>query len=387
MTGVTGETGVRGVTVVHGDVVALREVTLLAGPGELLAVLGASGSGKSTLLRTVAGLLPVRSGEVVVNGRPANGIPTGDRRVAMVFETSALLPFLDVAGNLGWGLKVRHVEKSEVDRRVTGRAGQFRIGKLLRRKPDQLSEGERGLVGIGRAMVQTPQAFLLDEPLAHLDAAERIRVRRRIVEVVRSLGVSTLYVTHDPDEALAVADRVALLHEGSVVQVGPPADLYDRPASVLAAASVAPIGLVPARLVGTDLAGYEVGPRTLPLWGPAPAGLAGRALALGFRPEDVRPATGTAEEVTLDAVVTAVEYTGRHQAVVLAVGAAPVTAPGAALAAPGGATLRALYPPRDPVRAGDAVRVALDGRRAHVFDAGTGAALFHPVNRSTDGLA
>jgi multiple sugar transport system ATP-binding protein len=376
---VGGETGVRNVTVRRGAVVALREVTLLAGPAELVVVLGASGSGKSTLLRTIAGLLPVDSGEVVVGGEPATALSAGDRRVAMVFESAALLPFLDVAGNMGWGLRARHVPQSEVDRRVAGRAGEFRIGRLLRRRPDQLSEGERGLVGIGRALVQTPRAFLLDEPLAHLDAAERLRVRHRIVQVVRSLGVSTLYVTHDPTEALAVADRVALLHEGSVLQDGPPRSLYERPVSLLAAASVAPIGLLPARLVVTDgLAGYQVGPRTLPLWGPAPSGVDGPELVLGFRPEDVRPGDASSDAVGLDAVVTAVEYTGRNQAVTLAVGAPPVTAPGAGLAAAGGATLRALYPPRQAIEVGDGVRVAVDARRAHVFDPDTGLALHHP---------
>jgi multiple sugar transport system ATP-binding protein len=380
-----GETGVRAVTVRRGDVVALRSVTLLAGPGELVVVLGASGSGKSTLLRTVAGLLPVAGGEVVIDGQPANTLGPGDRRVAMVFESGALFPFLDVAGNIGWGLRARHVPQAEVDRRVAGRAGQFRLGRLLRRRPDQLSEGERGLVGISRALVQTPRVFLLDEPLAHLDAAERLRVRHRIVEVVRSLGVTTLYVTHDPVEALAIADRVALLHEGSVLQDEAPRALYERPVSLLAAASVAPIGLVPARLVATDgLAGYEVGNRTLPLWGPAPSDVdGGRALVLGFRPEDVRaaspsPSSSSPSAVALDAVVTAVEYTGRNQAVTLAVGAPPVTAPGAGLAAPGGATLRALYPPHDPIRAGDAIRVAVDARRAHVFDGITGATLHNP---------
>ena len=373
-----GETGVRAVTVVRGDVVALQDVTLLAAPGELLAVLGASGSGKSTLLRTVAGLLPPRSGEVVIDGRPATRMSPGERRVAMVFETGALIPFLDAADNMGWGLRARRVPRSEVDRRVADRAGQFRISRLLHRKPDQLSEGERGLVGIGRALVQTPRVFLLDEPLTHLDAAERLLVRRRIVEVVRSLAVTTLYVTHDPTEALAVADRVALLHEGQVRQLDLPGGLYDRPADLVVAATVAPIGLVPARVVHSgEQAGYQVGPVILPLWGPAPSELDDRELVLGFRAEDVRTAA-EADAVPVDAVVTGVEYTGRHQAVTLAVGAPPVTAPGAGLSASGGATLRALYPARQQVRAGDAVRVWLDARRAHVFDAGTGRALHHP---------
>jgi multiple sugar transport system ATP-binding protein len=373
-----GQTGVRAVTVQRGDVVALRDVTLLAGPGELVAVLGGSGSGKSTLLRTVAGLLPIRSGEVVIDGYPVTRLSPGERRVAMVFETGALIPFLDAADNIGWGLRARKVPRSEVDRRVAGRAGQFRIGRILHRKPDQLSEGERGLVGLGRALVQTPRVFLLDEPLAHLDAAERLRVRRRIVEVVRSLAVTTLYVTHEPTDALAVADRVALLHDGQVRQFGAPTALYDRPADLVVAATVAPIGLAPARVVRSGgLAGYRVGPVTLPLWGPAPSEVDDRELVLGFRAEDVLPAAEV-DAVPMEAVLTGVEYTGRHQAVTLAVGAPPVTAPGAGLAASGGATLRALYPARQPARTGDTVRVWLDARRAHVFDAGTGRALHHP---------
>jgi len=376
-------TGVRGVTVRFGGVPALRGLTLLADPAELLVVLGGSGSGKTTLLRAIAGLLPVESGEVLVGGRSVTELPPGRRGVAMVFESSALLPFLDVAGNLGWGLRARHVPEAEVRSRVAGQARQFRLGRLLRRRPGQLSEGERGLVGIGRALVQRPAAFLLDEPLAHLDAAERLRVRRRIVEVVRSLGVTTLYVTHDPVEALAVGDRVALLHEGRLVQVDPPRQLYERPVDLLAATSVGtpPIGLLPARLVvAGDQAGYLVGARTLPLWGPPPAGLAGRDLVLGLRPEDVHPpaAVVPTDAVTLDAAVIAVEYTGRHHSVQLAVDAGPVGTPGADPAAAVGATLRSLFPARAPVRVGDAVRVAVDGRRAHVFDATTGRALHHP---------
>ena len=374
-------TGLRAVTVRRGGVVALDSVTLVADPGELVVVLGASGSGKTTLLRAVAGLQPVESGEVLIDGAVVTGLPAGRRRVAMVFEASALVPFLDVAGNLGWGLRARHVPADEAERRVAGRAAQFRLSRLLRRRPDQLSEGERGLVGIGRALVQSPAAFLLDEPLAHLDAAERLRVRRRIVEVVRSLGVTTLYVTHDPVEALALADRVALLHEGTVVQFAPPSELYERPVSLLAAVSVGtpPIGLLPAVLAGSDgLAGFVVGSRTLPLWGPAPAGLAGRELVLGFRAEDVLVSGTSSSAVALDAVVTAVEYTGRHQAVTLAVGAGPVTAPGAGLVAAGGATLRALFPPRERIAVGDATRVSLDARTAHVFDATSGTALHHP---------
>ena len=317
----------------------------------------------------------------MIGGQPANALPPGQRRVAMVFETGALIPFLDVATNMGWGLRARHVPQPEVDRRVAGRAGQFRLGRLLRRRPDQLSEGERGLVGIGRALVQTPRAFLLDEPLAHLDAAERVRVRRRIVEVVRSLSV-THPVRHPRPGRGARRRRPGRAAARGHGAAGRPTrgPCTSGRSSLLAAASVGPIGLVPARLVVADgLAGYQVGRHTLPLWGPAPSEVDDRRpLVLGFRPEDVRPGDPSADTVGLEAVVTAAEYLGRNQAVTLAVGAPPVTAPGAGLAAPGGATLRALWPPREPVRAGDATRVAVDARRAHVFDGITGVALHSP---------
>lgn len=388
-------TGVQGLTVLRDGAPVLRDVTLLAGDGELLVVLGSSGSGKSTLLRVVAGLHRPDRGEVLVRGRRVTGSPPGARNVAMVFESAALVPFLDVSSNLGWGLRAQRMPAEQVRERVTGRARQLRLSRLLPRRPDQLSAGERGLVGIGRALVRTPDAFLLDEPLAHLDAARRIRVRRQIVEVVRSLGVTTLYVTHDQAEALAVADRLALLHEGAVVQLGKPMELYERPADLVVCGFVGspPIGLLPARLVTADgLAGFEVGSRTLPLWRPVPAPLrpyAGGPVVLGLRAEDVHDAAAgpDPEAVTLDAVATLVEYTGRHNVVTLAVGAEPVTAPGAALSAgvASGATLRAFFPPRSAVRPGDAVRVAVDAARAHVFAADTGRALWHPTDAQVSG--
>jgi multiple sugar transport system ATP-binding protein len=381
-------TGVAGVTVVRGGTTVLRDVTLQAADGELVVVLGLSGSGKSTLLRAIAGLDPISSGTVFIKGRDVTAIPPDHRHVSMVFQASALFPHLDVSRNLGWGLRIQQLPEAEVQERVGGLARQLRLSRLLSRKPGQLSGGERGVVGIGHALVQRPDVFLLDEPLGDLDAAQRTDVRRQIVDVVRSLGVSTFYVTHDQAEGLAVADRVALLHEGAVVQVGTPRDLYERPVNLLVAGFVGtpPIGLMTARLVVADgQAGFEVGPRTLPMWRPVPSPLrdhVGREVVLGLRPEDVRDATpGPAPDtVALDGVATNVEYTGRQSVVTVAVGAPPVTAPGVELNAAGstGATLRALFPPRVVVRAGDAVRVAVEGARAHVFDVLTGRALWHP---------
>ncbi len=383
-------TGWEHVSVVRDGTTVLRDVTLRAGEGELLVVLGASGSGKSTLLRVLAGLDEVDSGDVVIRGRTVTGIPPDRRRVSMVFETSALIPFLDVSGNLGWGLRTRGLPEPDVQERVTGRARHLRLSRLLSRLPAALSGGERGLAGLGRALVQTPDVFLLDEPLAGLDPAQRSTVRRQIVDLVRRLGVPTIYVTHDQAEGLAVADRVALLHQGVLVQVGGPRELYDRPGNLLAAGFVGTpsIGLLPARLVSAGgHAGFVVGPRTLPLWRPVPAplrGHVGREVVLGLRAEDVRDAADGSdpESVALDALVTDAEFTGRHTVVTLAVGAPPVTAPGAELSGSGssGATLHSLLPARTAIGPGDLLRVAVRAADAHVFDAVTGQALWHPAD-------
>ncbi|WP_177225244.1 ABC transporter ATP-binding protein [Geodermatophilus obscurus] len=380
-----------GVTVVRGGATVLRDVTLLAADGELIVVLGSSGSGKTTLLRVVAGLDGVSSGEVLIRGRRVTRLPSGERHVAMVFQSSALLPFLDVAHNLGWSLRVQHRPEAEVQERVSGRARQLRLSRLLGRRPGQLSGGERGLVGIGRALVQVPDVLLLDEPLGDLDAVQRVEVRRQIVEVARSLGVPTFYVTHDPAEGLAIADRVALLHEGRIVQVGRPRELYERPVDLFVAEFIgAPqIGLLPARLVSAGgQAGFRVGARTLPLWQAVPPpllGHVGREVVLGLRAEDVHPAEAgrDPDAVALDAVVSHVEYTGRQNVVAVQVEAAPDDPGGGLLGGgPSGGTLHSFFPPRAVIRSGDAVRITVDATRAHVFDPATGRALLHPPDRS-----
>ena len=374
-------TGVERLTVVRGGTTVLRDVTLQAADGELLVVLGSSGCGKSTLLRAIAGLDVLASGEVFIKGRRVTGMPTGSRRVAMVFQADALIPFLDVSRNLGFGLKIQHRPDDEVQQRVTGRARQLRLGRLLPRRPRELSGGERGLVGIGRALVQVPDVFLLDEPLGDLDTVQRTEVRRQIVEVVRSLGVPTFYVTHDPAEGLAIADRVALLHDGGIVQVGRPREVYERPANLFVAEFLGgpSIGLLPARLVASgEHAGFEVGTRTLPLWRGVPEPLrpyVGRDVLLGLRPEDVHDAGAghDANTVTLNGVVAAVEYTGPHTVASVAL-----------VGAPAEAALHAFFPPRAVLDVGDAVQVAVDGTRAHVFDVDSGTALWHPADATDE---
>jgi multiple sugar transport system ATP-binding protein len=365
------------VTVTYGGVPALRGVTLLAGAGEVLAVVGPSGSGKTTALRAVAGLQQVRGGRILVGGRDVTGVPVAQRDVSMVFRSTTLVPFLDVAANLTRSAGAFGVPEPEAAQRVVARSRLLGLVRLLPRLPHTLSAGEAGLTGIGRTLVRTPRAFLFDEPLAHLDAVERSRTRRTIVEAVRKAGVGALYVTHDQAEAMAVGDRLAVLHEGRVRQVDRPRRVYEAPADTFVAEFVGEsgIGLLPARLVTAGgSAGFRVGERTIPLWGPVPdalASLVDAPVLLGLRAEDVTEAGPDADpaSVAVPVLVRSVERPG-HDTVVSTEVAVPGEADGARLVAriPGGTSLRK----------GARAQLLLDARRAHVFDPATGRALLHP---------
>jgi multiple sugar transport system ATP-binding protein len=371
-----------------GERVVLDRLTLLAEDGELLVVLGPSGSGKTTLLRAIAGLAQVRSGQVLIRGRPVTTAPPHARDLAMVFEHSSLIPTLDVAQNLAFGLRLRHRPAGEIAEQVATQAQRLGLRRLLSRLPGQLSPGQRGRVGIGRAITRVPKAFLLDEPLAHLDAGQRWQMRRHLAEVVKGSGVTTFYVTHDQSDALAIADRVAVLRDGALVQIGTPAQLYDQPVDLFVAGLLgsAPISLLPARLVaGSGGSGFQVGARVLPLWSPVPAelrGLVGRELVLGLRVEDIHDAGASLDPALppVPATVVRAERTGPDVLVSLSVAAPPVRAPDADAADVllGSAQLRARFPRSAAVAPGAGVQVCLDVARAHVFDPVTGRALAHP---------
>ena len=371
---VEGCTGLDAVTVVQRDgTVSLSDLTVLARPGELLAVLGPSGSGKSTLLRAIAGLAKLRSGRVLICGSPTT-VGTAQRDLAMVFERTQLMPLLDVARNMGFGLQMRKVPADQVRRQVESQSRRLRVGRLLRRMPAELSAGQAGQVGIGRALVRTPKAFLLDEPLAHVDPQERARMRRVIAETVKATRVSTLYVTHDQSDALAIGDRIAVLRAGRLVQIATPRELYDRPADHFVADFVGPVrlGTLPGRLVASGgLAGFQVHSRTLPTWQPVPAELAGhvgRDVLLGLRPEHVGEARRDPDpdESRLTGTVVTIDRNGRDAFLTIQIAA--------------GIRLVARFSGRTAARVGDVVAVAVNPARAHVFDAYTGTALYHPAS-------
>ena len=271
----------RGVEKRYGDVVALQPMDLEVRPGELMVLVGPSGCGKSTLLRLIAGLEAPTSGEVWIGGRRVDDVEPGTRDVAMVFQSYALYPHMTVAGNLGFGLRVRGTPRAELERRVAETAGALGLGDLLERKPGQLSGGQRQRVALGRAMVRDPGVFLFDEPLSNLDAELRLRTRDEIAALHRRLGTTMIFVTHDQVEALSLGQRVAVMDRGRLQQVGTPDEVYRRPQNLFVAGFVGspPINRIP--LSRDDRGRLAGGPFALA--GPSDLGRA----TLAVRPEDL----------------------------------------------------------------------------------------------------
>ncbi|HSE52567.1 MAG TPA: ATP-binding cassette domain-containing protein, partial [Gemmatimonadales bacterium] len=213
---------------VHGIDLEVRE-------GEFLVLVGPSGCGKTTTLRMVAGLETPSAGTIRIGDRVVNDVAARDRDIAMVFQNYALYPHLSVRENLAFALRLRKLPKAAIDTRVQEAAALLSIGELLNRKPKQLSGGQRQRVALGRAIVRHPQVFLFDEPLSNLDAKFRVQMRREIAALRRRLGTTTMYVTHDQVEAMSLGDRIVVMHEGRVQQIGAPLDIYDRPANLFVA--------------------------------------------------------------------------------------------------------------------------------------------------------
>jgi multiple sugar transport system ATP-binding protein len=279
---------------------ALTGLDLAVGDGEFVVFVGPSGCGKTTALRMIAGLETITSGAVRIEGHVVNNLPPKDRDIAMVFQNYALYPHMNAYKNMGFALKMRGVDKEEIDRRVREAAHILGLTESLNKKPRTLSGGQRQRVAMGRAMVRQPQAFLMDEPLSNLDAKLRVEMRAEIARLQRDLNVTTVYVTHDQTEAMTMGDRVLVLRNGVLQQVDSPQVLYERPRNLFVAEFIGSpaMNLVMADLVRED-GGVSVrfGGHTLPVTesalarSPALRGFEGRRLVVGIRPEDMQDAS------------------------------------------------------------------------------------------------
>jgi len=219
----------------EGELGAVNNVSLVTHEGEFLVFLGPSGSGKTTLLRMIAGLETPTAGEILIGGRVVNNLTPRERRIAMVFQSYALYPHLSVYKNIAFPLKAQNVPKAQHRQKVEWAAGLLGIGRLLDRKPRELSGGERQRVALARAIVREPAVFLLDEPLSNLDAKLRASAREELEQFHKNVGTTTIYVTHDQVEAMAMGDRVVVLHQGTVRQIGTPKEVYEDPADTFVA--------------------------------------------------------------------------------------------------------------------------------------------------------
>src|SRR6187455_2262420 len=213
----------------YGDVTAVSDLNLEIGDGEFMVLVGPSGCGKTTSLRMIAGLEEISDGQLRIGDRVVNDVAPKDRDIAMVFQSYALYPHMSVRDNLAFGLKLRKVPKSDIDKRISEAAGILQLEKLLDRKPKELSGGQRQRVALGRAIVREPAVFLMDEPLSNLDAKLRVQTRAEIARLHQRLGTTTVYVTHDQVEAMTMGTRIAVMHKGRLQQVGTPKELYEHP--------------------------------------------------------------------------------------------------------------------------------------------------------------
>jgi multiple sugar transport system ATP-binding protein len=355
---------------------AVRHLDLEIADGEFMVLVGPSGCGKTTALRMVAGLEDITEGELRLGDEIVNDLPARDRDIAMVFQNYALYPHMTVAKNMAYGLKLAKVSKAERERRVRDAARILDLETHLDRKPGSLSGGQRQRVAMGRAIVREPKAFLMDEPLSNLDAKLRVQMRAELSELQARLAVTTVYVTHDQTEAMTLGDRVAVMRDGVLQQVGTPQALYEAPTNLFVAGFIGSpaMNLLPARVadgrVATGLWSADL-PGRLAATSPGP-------VVVGFRPEDVAlarepetPGAGSA----FNAVAGVVEALGSDVYVHLDHDADDGELPADALPTAERRDLVARLPGDARIQSGDRLRLVVNPRRLHVFDPESGRAL------------
>jgi multiple sugar transport system ATP-binding protein len=377
---------------------AVHDLNLEIADGEFLVLVGPSGCGKSTALRMIAGLEDVSGGDLVIGEKRVNELPPQDRDIAMVFQSYALYPHMSVADNIAYGLKLRKMPKQEIDERIKRAADMLELTANLDRKPAQLSGGQRQRVAMGRAIVRQPQVFLMDEPLSNLDAKLRVQMRAEISEVVRSLGTTTVYVTHDQVEAMTMGDRMAVMKAGFLQQAGTPQEVYDHPNNIFVAQFVGspPMNLVQGKLQREgDGATLTIGRATLAVPPEVFAnrgGLAdysGRTVAVGARSEDMDDASLRPDahpDSRLNGTVTLVEALGSEIVVHFDLEGDKVETEDTRLLAEdlgeeelsgeeGTVKWVASFAPRSRVRMGDQVEITVDVERLHWFDPDSGESI------------
>ncbi|MFM8679812.1 MAG: ABC transporter ATP-binding protein [Alphaproteobacteria bacterium] len=307
---------VRDVEKAYGTTKVIHGINVEIADGEFVVLVGPSGCGKSTLLRMIAGLEEISGGTISIGEREVNRLPPKDRDVAMVFQNYALYPHMTVHDNMAFSLKLRKADKSVIAERVGKAAEILNLTPYLQRYPRQLSGGQRQRVAMGRAIVRDPQVFLFDEPLSNLDAKLRVQMRIEIKALHQRLKTTTIYVTHDQIEAMTMADRIVVMHDGIVEQVGTPLELYDHPSNLFVAGFIGSPAMnfiegTLRREDGAPVLEASGGRLALPAWAP---GADGQKVTLGIRPEHLSiSATGPS---SLDAVVEVVEPTGADTHVV-----------------------------------------------------------------------
>jgi multiple sugar transport system ATP-binding protein len=347
----------------YGGHAVVEDFSIAVADGEFVVLVGPSGSGKSTVLKILAGLEAASAGRVLIGGRDVTDTAPGDRDIAMVFQNYALYPHLSVRRNMGFGLKMRGTPAAEIDRRVAAAAATLGVEELLDRKPRQLSGGQRQRVALGRAIVREPQAFLMDEPLSNLDAKLRVQMRAEISALHKRLAVTTVYVTHDQIEAMTMADRIVLMRDGRIQQIGAPDALFGAPANLFVAGFIGSPGMniVPAELAPggppvLKLLGIDVRMKRESVQAP-------RKLLAGIRPEHLYLGEGGA---TFTAIPILVESLGSEKYV-------HFTLPGSAGAnmLHGDTPMVARLMEAGAVPLSAPIQLSFDPARLHLFDAST----------------
>ncbi len=340
----------------YGPTQVIHGVDIDISDGEFVILVGPSGCGKSTLLRMIAGLENISGGEIRIGARVVNDVPPKERDIAMVFQNYALYPHMTVADNMAFSMKLRKAPKAEIDERVSKAAGILGLNNLLDRYPRQLSGGQRQRVAMGRAIVRDPQVFLFDEPLSNLDAKLRVQMRTEIKELHQRLKTTTVYVTHDQIEAMTMADKIVVMHDGIVEQMGAPLELYDRPNNLFVAAFIGSpsMNLLKGTITAEGFVTEASDGMARVVWpiGVHPADSNGKAAVYGIRPEHFK-----LDPAGLQAEVVVIEPTGSETQVVVRCG---------------GQEMTCVFRERIDARPGESIGITPDTAVTHLFDAATG---------------